>query len=600
MSILVKSLIPNAVIDHSGTLSYTACLSYYKYLLLKSVTPFRRMFKKSLFCLIVAMGVPLLFADERPNIVIIMTDDSGYTDLGSYGGEIDTPHLDALAEQGLRLSNFYTNGRCSPTRASLLTGLDCAQVGFGGGVVGDWVREMPYDAHRARLPYEKPLISELLKEVGYTTLMSGKWHLGGSLMKLNPGQRNVWKQYHPGWELTEREIELDYLALPKQRGFDHYFGLYGAQNSLFFVPGQPHPMMQDNQPAELNYDREYTMHCFSKFRKDYNVNHGKTGKAFYATDGVTDRAIEMLENAYGEDKPPFFLYVAHRAPHKPLQAPEELVQKYLKKYDDIRVVEAARVKGLKEAGIVSEVMDYQRAWFAPEKEDEFRLQMALHAAMMEKVDENVGRIVESLKASGEFDNTLILFFSDNGNAAHLQNVFNVPYSGMKALLWEGGLRTHFIASWPERIKPGTIAHDQAWVGDVFTTSLELAGAEYPTEFRGKPTDPLVGRSMLPIFDGESREPAEYLFFNDKGQQSVIYQGRWKLLIEPGWFTQTQEKPGIAYELYDLQADPTERNNLAQLKPEMVQTLVKKCGVWIEEQGIVEYGKLLELRPGDNK
>ncbi|QBG47014.1 sulfatase [Verrucomicrobia bacterium S94] len=554
-----------------------------------------------LMTLSLAISWSVLASDTRPNIVVIMTDDSGYTDLGCFGSEIDTPNIDKLADSGIRLSNFYTNGRCSPTRASLLSGLDCAKVGFGGGVVGDWVREMPYPAHRGRLPYDTPLLPELLKEAGYRTLMSGKWHLGGSLMKLKPQRQEVWKQYHEGWELTEEEIEQDFLGLPLQRGFDEYFGLYGAQDNLFYVPGQHHVIMEGNEIAKLNYDREYTMHCFSK-RKDlpYTVNHGKTGKAWYDTDGVTDRAIEMISDASGKDKEPFFLYVAYRAPHKPLQAPEELVQKYLKKYEDIRAVEAARAEGLKAQKLCPPDIEYKKAWYDPKKEDEFRLQMAIHAAMIEKVDENVGRLVESLKEKGELNNTLILYFSDNGNAAHLDSMFNTPYRGVKALLWEGGCKTHFIASWPGRIKPGTISHEQVWVADILPTCLELAGTEYPETFRGRKTEKLPSRSMLPVLEGKKRKPAEYLFFNDKGQQSVIWQGRWKLLIEPGWFTMTRDVPGIAYELYDLENDPSEQNNLADVRPEIVAMLEKKCNAWIREQGIVEYGKLLELRPGDNK
>ena len=547
------------------------------------------------FCLLTTVAAS---AAERPNIVVIMSDDSGYTDLGCYGSEIDTPHLDNLASRGIRLSNFYTNGRCSPTRASLLSGLDCAKVGFGGGVVGDWVREMPYPAHRARLPYDIPLLPELMKEAGYRTLMSGKWHMGGSLMKFSKDSQKQWRQYHAGWELTEEEMEQDYLALPLQRGFDEYFGLYGAQNSLFFVPGQNHPMMEGNAPAKLNYDREYTMHCFSK-RKDmnYNVNHGKTGKAFYATDGVTDRAIEMIQGAAGDDKPPFLLYVAYRAPHKPLQAPEELVQKYLKKYENIEAVPHARVDGLKKQKLYPDDAGFKTPWIPPQR-DEFRLQMAVHSAMVEKIDENVGRLVQALEAAGELGNTLILYFSDNGSAAHLQGIMNAPYYGVKALMWEGGTKSHFIAAWPGKIEPGTLSHEQVWVGDILPTCLRLAGAEYPETFRGNTLNGVDGRDMLPVLMGKKREPAEMLFFNDKGQQSVIYKGRWKLLIEPGWYLQTREKPGIAYELYDLASDPSELNNIAKQQPEMVQRLAKECDAWIKECGIVDYAELIKLRPND--
>jgi arylsulfatase len=408
----------------------------------------------------------------------------------------------------------------------------------------------------------------------------------------------VWKQYHEGWELTEEEMEQDFLALPLQRGFDEYFGLYGAQNSLFFVPGQTHPIMEGNEPARLNYDREYSMHCISK-RTDlnYNVNHGKTGRAFYATDGITDRAIEMIREASGGDKPPFLLYVAHRAPHKPLQAPDELVQKYLKKYEDLEAIGKGRVERLAEEQLYPAGQDYRKAWL-PEDQEFLRLQLAVHSAMVEKIDENVGRLMEVLEETGELEDTLVLYFSDNGSAAHTMGVMNAPYHGVKALMWEGGTKSHFIAVWPGKIKPGTISHEQVWVGDLLPTFLELAGVEYPNTFRGRKTEGLDGRSMLPVLEGKSRPPAEMLFFNDKGQQAVIFQGRWKLLIEPGWYLQTRDEPGIAYELYDLQADPAETKNLAESKPEMVQRLAAACDKWKTECGIVDYAKLIKLRPKD--
>ena len=544
-----------------------------------------------------ALAAAAVLAAEPPNIVIIMSDDSGYSDLGCFGGEIDTPNLDKLAAQGIRLSNFYTNGRCSPTRASLLSGLDCAKVGFGGGVVGDWVREMPYPAHRGRLPYDIPLLPELLKDVGYRTLMAGKWHMGGSAMKFHKSSQNLWKFYHKGWELTEEEMEQDFLGLPSQRGFDEYFGLYGAQNSLFFVPGQNHPMMEGNKPAKLKYSREYTMHCYSK-RKDlgYNVNHGKTGKAFYATDGVTDRAIEMIRDASVQEDP-FLLYVAYRAPHKPLQAPEELVQKYLEKYGDLDAIGKGRTERLEQEKLYREGSKHRKTWI-PEEREALRLQLALHSAMMEKIDENVGRLVAALNDAGEHENTLILYFSDNGSAAHLHGIMNAPYHGVKALIWEGGTKTHFIAAWPGQIEPGTISYQQAWVGDILPTCLEIAGADYPESFRGRQTGTLDGRSMLSVLKGAKRAPAEMLFFNDKGQQAVIYRGRWKLLIEPGWYTQTREAPGVAYELYDLRADPAETRNLAGEKPELVDMLAGKCDTWVKQCGIVDYAKLIKLRPKD--
>ncbi len=554
---------------------------------------------KRLPCLLFLGLIASLAAAERPNIVLILTDDSGFSDPGCYGGEIDTPHLDSLARAGMRLSNFYTNGRCSPTRASLLSGLECAKVGFGGGVVGDWNREINTAAHRGRLPYEVPILPELLKEAGYHTMMAGKWHLGGSHMKQQPASRKLWKKEHPGWELTEREVELDFLALPPQRGFDEYFGIIGAQGNFFVTPGEAHPYFEGNEPAELRFDRTYTMHCHTKNggQPQYRKHHGKTAEAFYDTDGVTTRAIGMIEAAAGDGKPPFLMYLAYRAPHLPLQAPEELVRKYLPRYEDPTAAQAERVRKLADEGLFPAGNAFRKTPI-PKERDDFRLQLALHAAMMEKVDDNVGRVVEALKKTGEFDNTLLLFFSDNGSASHIQGYMNAPYQGSKALLWEGGLRSHFIATWPGRIQPGGISRNQTWVADILPTCLELAGVEYPETFRGRAAGKPDGRSMLATLKGEPMPPHDQLFFNDKGQQSVIHKGRWKLLIEPGWYLQTRAKPGVSCELYDLEKDPAETTNLAAENPEMVELLKRKCGEWRRASGILDYAEILKQRPRD--
>ncbi|WP_143873681.1 sulfatase-like hydrolase/transferase [Catenovulum sediminis] len=545
-------------------------------------------------------------ADAKPNILIILSDDAGYTDLGSFGGEIDTPHLDQLAKQGMRFSHFYSNARCSPTRASLLTGVDAAHVGFGGGVVGDWVREFPFPAHRGRMPYEQPLISEILGSNGYQTLMVGKWHLGGSYIKNNPkGMSDYWKKTHPGMELTEEEMEQDYLALPPQRGFQKSFVFHGAQGNLFFTPGDNHNYFEDNQKAKLEYNYNYKMHCYTNNafnKKRYGGCHGKSGKTFYATDGMTDRAIEMIHEASKKTEP-FFMYAAYRAPHKPLQAPEDLVQKYLKRYSDLQKIADDRHKGLVAAGIFPKGVERANnnyLWTKQEKEkiEKFRLQAALHAAMMEKIDENVGKLIQGLKDSGEYENTLVMYFSDNGAAAHIGDLMNAPYKGVKALLWEGGARAHAIAAWPGVIPANTISDDVVWVGDIVPTVLEITDIQFPEKFRNKTPRKPDGRSVVKTLKGKKMAPPEAIFFNDKGQQSVIYQGRWKLLIEPGWYLQTLAKPGIVHELYDLQNDPGETNNLVDKKTELVKKLEAMCKKWKAENKIVEYAKRIEIRPKD--
>ena len=546
------------------------------------------------------VGSHSLLAEEPPNILLIMVDDSGYTDPGSYGGEIDTPFLDRLAKKGMRFSNFYTAGRCTPTRASLLTGRDSAHAGFAAGSLGGWPGELKLPSYRGRLPAELPTLAELLKNTGYQTLMAGKWHLGGSRMKLDPALQAAWKRTHPGWELTEEEVEADFMALPKQRGFDRFFGMIPGEADFFFLPGEKHPYLEGNDPAELNYSRTYTIDFSEPRRSNYSEfkHHGKTTKAFYDTDGLTDRALEMLQETDKES--PFFLYLAYRAPHMPLQAPKELVDKYMERYADTHKVESDRVAGLVREGLFPPTAGFVRE---PHSEtspadrfdrDSFQRQCAVHAAMVECIDQNVGRIVDLLEASGRLDNTLILYLSDNGAAAHVSRLMNTPYRGAKAELWEGGTRTHLIAHWPARIPSGQVSHAVGWVGEILPTALDIAGTAYPKKFKGRALAPPDGRSLLPALIGKEMAPPEYLFFNDRGQQSVIYQGRWKLLIEPGWYVDTSQVPGIVYELYDLQQDPAETNNLADAFPDKVEKLAAECAAWQQRCGIRDYAEVRKM------
>ncbi|MBT3137214.1 sulfatase-like hydrolase/transferase [Alteromonas sp. ALT199] len=558
------------------------------------------------FTILLILSTNVLAKDSRPNIVVILSDDAGYSDIGSFGGEIDTPNLDELARSGMRFSQFYSNARCSPTRASLLTGVDAAHVGFGGGVVGDWVRELPFSAHRGRISYEQPLISELLASNGYETMMAGKWHLGGSYIKQNPEKlAPLWEKTHTAMKLTPEEMELDYLALPPQRGFQKSFVFAGAQGNLFYTPEDDHPYYEGNERATLEYSQDYDMYCYAKSpaeKSRYGACHGKSQKAFYATDGMTDRAVEMIKDA-AKTPSPFFLYAAFRAPHKPLQAPTELVEKYLARYQNLQKMVDERYEGLVKSGLFpkdakSKSAKHVLRGLSDKKVDELRLIAAVHAAMMEKIDENVGKIVRQLKASGEYDNTLILYFSDNGSAAHTDGLMNVPYRGVKALLWEGGARTHAIASWPGVIPQNTVSDNLVWVGDIAPTLLDITQTPFPKTFHGKTPRKPDGRSVYTTLKGEDQSPPEAIFFNDKGQQSIVYQGRWKLLIEPGWYLQTLEAPGIAYELYDLHTDPAETNNIAKLHPKLVKRLTAMSERWKNENSIVDYSKIIQLKPRD--
>ena len=537
-----------------------------------------------------------------------MSDDSGYADLGCYGGEIDTPNLDSLARQGVRFKNFYNNGRCSPTRASLMTGHDAADVGFGAGTLGGHptINRRGYEGI---LSYTVPTVAELMRDAGYETLMVGKWHLGGTHdIKTNQGAQRNWERQHPDRELTEEAIENDYNALPSERGFNQYFGLVSGESHLFYTEndGWKHRLLEGNKPAgKLPMTGTYTMNCLWGKGKEqskaypYTPNHGKTAPAYYSTDGITDRAIRMINETNAAGDQPYFLYVAHRAPHLPLQAPQDLVDKYMSRYENFAQVEADRAAGVvreklfpKDAAFRSEFGSGRK--ILAEKKKELQLKYALHAAMMEKIDENVGKLVAALKETGEYENTLIFYFSDNGAASHVGDMMNSPYYGCKGLKWEGAIKTHCIASWPKVIQPDTITGSMGWVGDILPTCLELAGTTYPETFRGVKTSQLEGRSIVPVLKGQEIAPHEFLFSNNKGNQSVIFKGRWKLLIEPGWYAHTSKVPGIQYELYDLEKDPAEKTNLARQNPELVQQLSAACEEWKRNCNIIDHGEYLRI------
>ncbi len=554
--------------------------------------------------MLLVTGMVQAWSTSRPNIVIIMVDDSGFTDLGCYGGEIDTPNIDALAKGGMRFRQFYNNGRCSPTRASLMTGRYSGDVGFAAGTLGGQPIYAPREeaGYAAILPYTVPTIAELMKAAKYKTLMVGKWHLGGSdIREKKPANIKAWKRKFSQWTFTDADAENEFNALPPQRGFDEFFGIDGGD--FFYTENQKQNYREGNDVVpKLPMTGTYTMHCVpNQGGGEASDNHGKTARAFYATDGITTRAIEMINEVNAKGDEPYFLYVAHRAPHNPIQAPQALVDKYMARYVDVPQVIENRYNGSIQKGIIAEGTKYKPG-FSREKPPtakeltDLQRRLSVHAAMVEKVDENVGRLVQALKETGEFDNTLIFYFSDNGAKPGVTGLtFNTPLRGFKALMYEGGVRTHAVASWPNVIKADTISDCVVWVGDLLPTCIELAGESYPTKFRGTKTEPLDGRSIVSALEGKTMSPPEYLYSNDHGQQGVTFKGRWKLLIEPGWFVHTSREPGINYELYDLENDPGETENLAAQKPEMVQQLSEKAEQWKESCGIIDEGIIVENR-----
>ena len=481
------------------------------------------------FCL-TQTAIASALADDRPNIVLIMVDDMGFSDLGCYGGEVNTPNLDQLATSGLRFTQFYNCAKCETTRATLLSGQYHPSVGVGK--LDNCIT-----------------IAEGMKLGGYTTLMSGKWHMSST---------------------------------PIERGFDRYFGhLSGACN---FFKG-------DNT-----------------FRLD-NERFDVPDEGFYTTDANTDYALEFLKDA-DSDKP-FFLYLAYNAPHYPLQAPREEVEKYRGKYmmgwDELRKTRHARMK---ELGIVdpkwplSPRPDDVPAWdeMTDEQKDEQDLLMATYAGMIDRVDQNIGRLVSHLKETARYENTLFMFLSDNGacpfqrtEAKTLKSKLmpwdpesywtydkrwahacNTPLREYKQNQHEGGISTAFIAHWAKGIKePGTITSQPAHLVDLMATGLDLADVEYPESYNGKSIGKAQGLSLTPIFAGQQRQPHDELWFTFYGKNNALRAGDWKLVnIDNG-----------PWELYNVTEDRTELNDLSKTQPEQLRDLQTRWDSLSKEVGI---------------
>jgi arylsulfatase A-like enzyme len=512
-------------------------------------------------------------ADERPNIVLIMVDDLGFSDLGYHGGEIDTPNVDALALGGVRFSQFYNSGRCCPTRASLMTGLHPHQTGIGhmtSPPLSDQ-HDLGVPGYRGFLNDRCVTIAEVLRSAGYATLMTGKWHLGYD-------RKECW---------------------PLQRGFDKYYGCISGA-TRFFHPEQPRGMTLGNENLE---NPEST-----------------TDREFYTTDAFTDYAIRFVEeHLEGErSQSPFFLYLAYTAPHWPLQAFEEDVAKYRGRYrigwDELR---RRRCQRQIELGLIDPAWKLSAPtegiprWetLDQKKQDEMDLKMAVYAAMVDRVDQNLGKLVASLKASKTYDNTLILFLSDNGacqeggmlgrgefydvqrrNLEHSNsygeawaNASSTPFRLYKHFVHEGGAATPFFMHWPARIAPRAPWYDQpAQLIDILPTLIDLAGASVPSEFRGQPVPPLEGISLRPAFDGRPLDRSAPIFLEHENN-AAIRDGDWKLVgrnVAP-----RQGVDPSRWELYNLGADRTETNDLASEHPGKLRELAEQWNHWAERVGV---------------
>lgn len=534
------------------------------------------------------------FQNRRPNIVLIMADDMGYSDIGCYGSEIETPVLDGLANNGVRFSQFYNTSRCCPTRASLLTGLYPHQTGIG------WMtQDLGHAAYRGNLNRRCVTFAEVLKSAGYRTYMSGKWH--------------VTKHIGP---------DSDKSNWPRQRGFDRFYGTIIGAGSFY----DPTTLCRDNQFITPENDP------------------GHQEKTFHYTDAISDQAATFIQDHQQQHQDePFLLYVAYTSAHWPMHAPEKLIAKYQGKYSD--GYEPIR-KTRQQQAIAKQAID-KRWKLSPTAVDwqSFPHQawdarcMEVYAAMVDQMDQGIGRIVAALDQANMTDNTIVIYLQDNGGCAEgfgrksnldqaqtfpplgpdgLQkkiwppmqtrdgrwvrtgpdvmpgaedtfvaygkgwaNVSNTPFRGYKHDAYEGGISTPMIVHWPDGIAKqnrGKWNHAPSHLIDLMPTMVQAARADYPQEFAGQSIQPMEGISLLDCLGGQTLQREQPIYFAHEGNYA-LRQGRWKI-ISP----YRKGKPR-QWELYDMVEDRTELNNLADTHVELRQQLEVKWQTWADRVGV---------------
>jgi len=540
-------------------------------------------------------------AAAKPNVILIMADDMGWSDLGCYGGEIATPNLDALAAGGVRFTQFYNTGRCCPTRASLLTGLYPHQAG-----IGHMMEDLGRDAYRGDLNRRSITIAEALRPASYRTYLAGKWH--------------VTKQVRPGGEADKHNW-------PRSRGFDRFYGTIHGAGSFF----DPNSLVRDDRLISPYDDPEY--------RPD----------EYYYTDAISDHAVRFVaEHARDHADRPFFMYVAYTAPHWPMHAKPADIAKYRGQYDSgYDAVRAARVERLKSLGLIDPKWNPapQRGGLWSDVDDrEFEVRcMEVFAAMIDSLDQGVGRLTAELQRTGQLDDTLILFFQDNGGCAegmgrgrnanvarlradrptlpplaadYLQpdmipkqtrdgypmrqgygvlpgaadtyhgygeawaNVSNTPFREYKHWVHEGGISTPLVAHWPRGIpaaRRNALESQPAHLIDLMATCLDLAEAEYPREIAGRTIQPLEGVSLRPALAGQPLRRTQPLFWEHEGNRAVR-DGDWKLVA----------KHRGDWELYDLAADRTEMHDLAAQQPDRTKQMAEQWQAWADRVGVAPW------------
>lgn len=510
---------------------------------------------------------------RKPNIILILVDDMGYSDLGAYGSEIRTPNIDRLAKEGLKLKEFYNNSICAPTRASLISGQYAHKAG-----IGYFDLNLGRPAYQGFLNRESLTFGEVLREAGYSTLLSGKWHVG-----------------------------KDSLSWPKQRGFDRFYGILGGGAHYF-----------DAGPLETGRPSPVTL------LEDNRRLRPQPG-SYYFTDEITQHAVQFLDDQQKENKP-FFLYLAYTAPHWPLQALPEDIARYRGKYDaGWDVVRKERLARQVQLGIISseqaraaadrdaEIPDWDNLSF--EEKQLWKAKMEVYAAMLDRADQGVGKVMDTVRKLKKDDNTLVLFLSDNGapaeDVAHWgvragrntgpvgtagsfeaqgknwSHVSNTPFRSFKAFAYEGGIRTPFIAWFPGKIPGGRLEKGTGHLIDIAPTLYELAGARYPADFHGTKTNALPGKSLAGLLFGTGGWDDQRPLFWEWAGNRAVRRGKWKLV---------SIYPSYQWELYDLEQDPGETRNVAQRNSNLVDELSLLYFGWAKENGVVDYDLIKPEQP----
>ncbi len=526
----------------------------------------------SFAAILILTGLPAGHAKDLPNIMVIMADDVGYSDIGCYGSEISTPNLDQLAANGVRFTQFYNTARCCPSRAALMTGVYPHQAG-----VGHMLGNTPHPGYKNKLSTDTVTMAEVLKDAGYRTYMTGKWHLS------HPATADAPKD---GW--------------PMQRGFEKFYGTIMGGGNYYY----PLALCRGNKFISADNDPGYKP------------------EFFYYTDAITDNSITFLDEHTKEssDKP-FFMYIAYTAAHWPLHAPEDEIRKYDGKYDaGYDAVRHARFDKMKKLGIVENDLQWSPTegdWKTVDHKDRETAKMETYAAMVTRMDKGIGEIVEALKSAGQLENTIIMFMQDNGACAeevgpktakkymtktadsvkpgvsanpggpntftaygeNWANVSNTPFRRYKHWVHEGGISTPLIFHWPKGMRPemkNGLVRDPGHLIDVMATAIDAAETTYPEKYNGNRIAPLAGESLLPLVHGEDFNRQAPIYWEHEGNRAVR-DGKWKLVaVRDG-----------QWELYDMSSDRAEMNNLADAHPGKVQTLASKWQDWALKNDVLK-------------